>query len=105
MLLSPNRRSSVSRSDAVELRFDSQNESTARWGELTPTCVGPAGLTFSGLGPSRFASIAWIPLCALLLILAANLRAADAFADVVVVNGKVLTLNSASARASAVAIK
>src|SRR5215204_5042708 len=52
----------LSRNDAVELRFDSENESTERWSELTSTRYGPVALTFSGLGSSRSTSIASIRL-------------------------------------------
>src|SRR5687768_16455000 len=40
----------LSRNDAVELRFHSENESTERWSELTSTGHGPVALTCSGLG-------------------------------------------------------
>src|SRR5687768_2165707 len=39
-----------------------KNESSERWSELTSTRYGPVALTFSGLGPSRSTSMAWIPL-------------------------------------------
>src|SRR5687767_12784882 len=46
----------LSRNDAVELRFHSENESTERWSELTSTRYGPVALTCSGLGSSRSTS-------------------------------------------------
>src|SRR5688572_4548284 len=52
----------LSRNDSVECRFDSQNESTERWSELTSTRFGSVTRTFSGLGSSRSTSIAWIRL-------------------------------------------
>src|SRR5688500_3307799 len=55
--------SPLRRIDVVKRRFDCQNLSTERWGELTPTRVGrPVGLTFSGLGSSRSTPFAWIRL-------------------------------------------
>ena len=49
---------SLSRNDSVERRFDRQNESTARWSELTSTRLGSVTRTFCGLGSSRSASTA-----------------------------------------------
>src|SRR5688572_22314310 len=54
------------------------------------------------LSSSRLVTFGFI---AFAITVASAARAADAPADLVVVNGKVLTLNSASTRATAVAIK
>src|SRR5688572_29456741 len=63
------------RDDAVELRCDSQNESTERGSECLMSLRSvdlnrfeSVALTFSGLGSSRSTSIAWISLGALALV-------------------------------------
>src|SRR5688572_15536056 len=54
----------LSRNDAVELRFHSENESTERWSELTSTRYRPVALTCSDLGSSRSTSTESFPLSA-----------------------------------------